>query len=317
MKRGILFCAVVMLICGLAFAGGGSQTGSGASSKPVVGLVMKSLANEYFKTMEEGARAFAVKDGSFELIPVGMNSETDIDTQINAIDNFISRRVSMLVITPADSVGLVASVKKAIDAGITVVNADVKLDTNALKAAGLPEDFLFVGPDNADGAELAGNALGQKLGSGGKVFIIEGNPGADNATQRKNGFLRSVNRYGLNLLASNTAHWETEEANSVMTNLLIRYPDVQGVMCANDSMVLGVVKALEAARRSDVQVVGFDNIAAVQSLIKEGKVLATVDQYGPDQAAMAIQVGMRILKGEKLTGWQKTPVKLITAAELK
>ena len=318
MKKTIITISILLvLIPILAFGRGQSQSGAGASSKPVVGLVMKSLANEYFKTMEEGAVAFAAKDGSFTLIPVGMNSETDIDTQINAIDNFISRQVDLLVITPADSVGLVASVKRAMDARIVVVNADVKLDNAALKAAGLPEDFLFVGPDNADGAELAGNALGEKLGRGGKVFIIEGNPGADNATQRKNGFLRSVDKYGLNLLASNTAHWETEEANSLMTNLLIRYPDVQGVMCANDSMVLGVVRALEAAGRSDVQVVGFDNISAVQDLIKAGKVLATVDQYGQDQAAMAIQVGLRILKGERLSGWQKTPVDLVTAANLR
>ena len=314
MKKVFLLLVVFALIGTAAFARGASSSGS---SKPVVGLVMKSLANEYFKTMEEGATAFAAKEGTFELIAVGMNSETDIDTQINAIENFISRRVNLMVITPADSVGLVPSVKRAMDAGITVVNADVKLDDAALVSAGLPADFLFVGPDNADGAELAGNALGEKLGRGGKVFIIEGNPGADNATQRKNGFLRSVDRYGLDLLASNTAHWETEEANSLMTNLLIRYPDVQGVMCANDSMVLGVVRALEAANRSDVQVVGFDNIAAVQDMIKAGKVLATVDQYGPDQAAMAIQVGLRILKGERLSGWQKTPVKLITAAELR
>jgi len=314
MKKLLVLLMILAIVSTAVFAGGRRAAGS---SKPVVGLVMKSLANEYFKTMEEGAVAFAAKEGTFELISVGMNSETDIDTQINAIDNLITRRVNLMVITPADSVGLVASVQKAVSAGITVVNADVKLDDAALKAAGLPEDFLFVGPDNADGAELAGNALGEKLGNGGKVFIIEGNPGADNATQRKNGFLRSVSKYGLNLLASNTAHWETEEANSVMTNLLVRYPDVQGVMCANDSMVLGVVRALEAANRSDVLVVGFDNIAAVQDLIKAGKVLATVDQYGPDQAAMAIQVGLRILNGEKLSGWQKTPVKLITAAELR
>ena len=315
MKKTLVCAMAAMIAVSGIFAGG--VTDGKAGGKPQVGLVMKSLANEYFKTMEEGAKAYERKNGTFALTSVGMNSETDIDTQINAIDNFISRGVDLLVIAPADSTGLVASVKKAVDAGITVVNIDVKLDVGALKKAGLPEDFLFVGPDNADGAELAGNALGEKLGKGGKVFIIEGNPGADNATQRKNGFLRSVKKYGLNLLASNTAHWETEEANSVMTNLLLRYPDVQGVMCANDSMVLGVVKALDAAGRKDVQVVGFDNIAAVQDSIKQGKVLATVDQFGPDQAAMGIQTGLDILGGKKLSGWQKTPVKLVTKETLK
>jgi len=45
--------------------------------------------------------------------------------------------------------------------------------------------------------------------------------------------------------------------------------------------------------------------------------LATVDQFGPDMAKNAIEVGLRVLNGEKLTGWIKTPVSLVTAAELK
>ncbi len=211
-----------------------------AADKPVVGLVMKSLANEFFKTMEEGARKFAEEDGTFELIPVGMNSETDIDTQLAAIENFITQQVDMIVVAPADSVGMVFPVKKAVDAGITVVNFDVTLNKDALKKAGLPEDFLFVGPDNADGAEMVGDYLGKTLGAGAKVIIIEGNPGADNAQQRKEGFMRSVKKFNLDLLTSRTAHWETEEANTLMTNLLTVHPDVQGIMCANDSMALGV-----------------------------------------------------------------------------
>jgi ribose transport system substrate-binding protein len=288
-----------------------------AADKPVVGLVMKSLANEFFKTMEEGARKFAAEDGTFELIPVGMNSETDIDTQVSAMENFVVKKVDLIVVAPADSVGMVTSVKKAIDAGITVVNFDVTLDKQALKKAGLPEDFLFVGPDNAVGAEMVGDHLGETLGKGAKVIIIEGNPGADNAKQRKEGFMRSVDKFGLKLLDSKTAHWETEEANTLMTNLLTKYPDVQGIMCANDSMALGVEKAIAAAGKTGkIQIVGFDNIGAIQNLIKDGKVLATIDQFGPEMAANAIKVGMKIMNGEKLSGWQKTPVKLITKNDL-
>lgn len=288
-----------------------------AGEKPVVGLVMKSLANEFFKTMEEGARKFAAEDGTFTLIPVGMNSETDIDTQINAVENFISQKVNMIVLAPADSVGLVPSVKKAVDAGILVINFDVTLDKQALVANDLPENFLFVGPDNEEGSELVGDFMAEKLGRGAKVFIIEGNPGADNAKQRKAGFMKTVDEYGLDLLSSTTAHWETEEANTVMTNLLTRYPDVQGVMCANDSMAVGVVRAIEAAGKiGKIDVVGFDNIGACQGLIKEGKMLATVDQFGPEMAANAIKVGFRILGGEKLAGWIKTPVKVVSAKDL-
>jgi ribose transport system substrate-binding protein len=289
-----------------------------AAEKPVVGLVMKSLANEFFKTMEEGARKFAADDGTFELIPVGMNSETDIDTQISAMENFITQKVNLIVLAPADSVGLVPSVKKAVDAGILVVNFDVTLDKQALADSGLPQDFLFVGPDNEEGSYLVGKFLGNKLGKGADVIIIEGNPGADNAKQRKAGFDKSVAECGLNLLASTTAHWETEEANTVMTNLLTRFPDVKGVMCANDSMALGVVRAIEAAGKGgQIEVVGFDNIGACQELIKEGKMLATVDQFGPEMAANAIKVGFRILNGEKIAGWEKTPVEGVAKENVK
>jgi ribose transport system substrate-binding protein len=65
-----------------------------------------------------------------------------------------------------------------------------------------------------------------------------------------------------------------------------------------------------------VQIVGFDNIGAVQELIREGKVLATIDQFGPEMAANAIKVGLGILEGDELSGWQKTPIQLITVEDL-
>jgi ribose transport system substrate-binding protein len=102
-----------------------------------------------------------------------------------------------------------------------------------------------------------------------------------------------------------------------MTNFLTQYHDIQGVMAANDSMALGVVKALDSAGKSGtIKVVGFDNIPAVQPLIKGGKMLATVEQYGAQMAVLGIGYGLRQMAGEKFTGWVKTDIKLITAADL-
>ena len=86
--RGIatcLFSAIIVL--------GGAGTGQAQQTKkPVIGLVMKSLANEFFKDMQEGAVKHAEERGDLTLIPVGMHSETDIDTQVNAVENFITQK---------------------------------------------------------------------------------------------------------------------------------------------------------------------------------------------------------------------------------
>lgn len=286
-------------------------------AKPRVGLVMKSLANEFFKNMTEGAIAHEKKRGDFELKAVGMQSETDFDAQTAAVENFITQKYDVIVIAPADSRAMVAPIAKALKAGITVINFDVALDPAALKKAGL--DLAFVGPDNRAGAKMAGDELAKALGPGAKIVIIEGNPGADNATQRRLGFEDAAKAGKLQVVASQTAHWETEEANAVFTNILTANPDIKGVMVANDSMAVGVVKAIDAAKKTgQIKVVGFDNIPAIKPLIKQGKVLATVDQFGSEMAANAIDYGLKAFKDKKpLTGWVKTPISLVTEKTVK
>ena len=127
------------------------------------------------------------------------------------------------------------------------------------------------------------------------------------------GFEDSVAEHGLNLLDSRTAYWETEEANTVFANMLTANPDIQGVMAANDSMAIGVVQALEAAGRDDILVVGFDNVPAAKALVGEGKLLATIDQFGSEMAANAIDLAIDVVRGgPELEGWVRTPIDLVT-----
>jgi ribose transport system substrate-binding protein len=161
---------------------------------------------------------------------------------------------------------------------------------------------------------MAGDSLGQSLGEGAKVVILEGNPEADNAVQRKLGFDDSVAEYKLDLLDSRTAHWETAEAEELTSNFLTQYPDLQGIMAANDSMALGAIAALDAAGKTgEIQVVGFDNIPGVRQYIKDGAMLSTVEQFGADMAKFGIDFGLRELAGESFCGWVQTPLDLVTA----
>jgi ribose transport system substrate-binding protein len=281
--------------------------------KPKVGLVMKSLANQFFQQMQAGAQAFADENTDlFEFQAVGQKDETDFAAQQEAVENFITQQFDVIVIAPSDSAAMVNPIVEALNAGIKVINIDVALDQEAMAEAGI--DLAFFGPDNRAGAKMAGDALGQKLGEGANVVILEGIPVADNAKQRKLGFDESVAEYGLNLLESRTANWEQEQANQVMTNFLTKYPDIQGVMAANDSMALGVLAALDAAGKTgQIEVVGFDNIPGVRPAIADGSMLATIEQFGANMAVFGIEFGLRELAGDSFCGWQKTPIELVTA----
>ena len=169
--------------------------------KPKVGLVMKSLANEFFQQMQAGAEAYAAENADvFDFEAVGMKDERDFAAQVSAVENYITQQFDVIVIAPADSKAMVEPIARALEAGIKVINIDVALDQQAMADAGL--DLAFFGPDNRAGAKMAGDSLGQALGEGGKVVILEGNPEADNAVQRKLGFDDSVAEYKLDLLES-------------------------------------------------------------------------------------------------------------------
>jgi ribose transport system substrate-binding protein len=284
-----------------------------AEGKPKICLVMKSLANEYFQDMQKGAKAHADQRGDLELEVSGIQNETDVDGQVALIDKCIATQVQAVVLAPADSKALVQSVVKANKAGIKVVNIDVRLDEQALKEAGI--SVPYVGPDNRLGAKESGLELAKLLGAGGKVVILEGNPGADNAAQRKLGFTDAVAEGKLKLVASRTAHWETDEANAVFGNMLTADPTIAGVLASNDSMALGALKVIQE-RKAKVKVASFDNIPAIKSYVKSGVVVATLDQFGGEQAAFGIDYAMKMLDGENVGGWQKTKMKLITSANI-
>jgi ribose transport system substrate-binding protein len=78
-------------------------------------------------------------------------------------------------------------------------------------------------------------------------------------------------------------------------------------------MAIGVVKALENAGRSDIIVVGFDAIPAVLPMIEDGRMLASVDQFGQQMAANAIDLALDVVAGgPELEGWVTTPIELVT-----
>ena len=283
-----------------------------AGGKPKIALVMKSLANEFFSTMAEGAKKHqAAHSDAYDLIVNGIKNETDLSEQVNLVEQMIARRVNAIVIAPADSKALVTVLKRAKDAGILVVNIDNKLDADVLKQAGL--SVPFVGPDNRAGAAKVGEALAAKLNAGDKVAIIEGIPTAFNGQQRRLGFEDAMKKAGMNIVTVQSGDWEMDKANNVAAAILSEHQDLRAILCANDNMALGAVAAIQAAGKSGkVLVVGFDNIGAIHPMLADGRVVATADQHADELAVFGIEAALKILKGEAPPADQTTSVDLVT-----
>ncbi len=301
--------AMLLMVLVLTALGGCKKQ----DDRPKVVLLMKSLANEFFKTMEDGALAHHEQhEAEYSLKVIGMKNETDVAEQIRNVELTIAQGADAIVIAPADSKALVAVCKKAMDAGIIVVNIDNKFDDEVLKDKGVK--IPFVGPDNRKGAKLAGVYLSTRLKSGDKVAIIEGAPNAYNGIQRKMGFDEAMIAGNMDIVSSQTGYWETDKAQPVAAGLINEHPDLKAILCANDSMALGAVTAVkEAGKTGAIQVIGFDNIAAARQLLKDGKILCTVDQHADQLARYGIEYALEMLKTKAQPADKETPVDLVTA----
>ena len=306
-------------LCVLIAAGCGSRESSQSASeekaaaKPRVALIMKSLANEFFLTMEEGARAHhAENPETYDLIAEGIKDELDVNRQIQLVEQMMARQVDAIVIAPADSKALIHVCHRAMNEGIVVVNIDNKFDDDVLAERGVK--IPFVGPNNRKGAYLAGAYLAERLTKDDPVAIIEGVPSAFNGIQRKLGFEDAMKEGGMKIVASQVGDWEMAKANRVASAIVTEQPELKAMLCANDSMALGAVAALRAAGKLDqIKVIGFDNISAAQELLAKGELLATVDQHADQLAVFGIEFALKMLQSGEAPSDQETPVDLITA----
>lgn len=273
---------------------------------------MKSLANEFFSNMAEGAKKHqASHNADYELLVSGIKNETDLAEQVNLVEQMDAQGAKAIVIAPADSKALVPSLKRAQKAGVLVINIDNKLDAEVLKQAGL--SVPFVGPDNREGAKRVGEVLAKKLKSGDEVAIIEGVTTAFNGQQRRAGFEDAMKAAGMNIVASQSGQWEMEKANTVAAGILSAHPNVKALLCANDNMALGAAAAVQSAGKTgQVQIVGFDNITALKPLLEDGRVAATADQHADQLAVFGIEAALKVLKGGASPADQTTAVDVIS-----
>jgi len=284
-----------------------------ASASHSIGLVMKTLTNPFFIEMEKGARR-AEKELRVTLQVKTAAQETSIEQQIQLVEDLIAAKVEAIVIAPADSQRLIPALKKAMDAGIKVVNIDNRLDPEGLKKAGMGE-VPFISVDNEAGGYKAGQFLTDRVSTPTQAAILEGMRSADNARQRMEGAKRALlENKQIKIVASETANWKIDEAYTVTKALFNRNPDIKLLFAANDMMAIGAVKFLQESGKTGVKVAGYDALSEALTEIKAGRMGATIDQQAAEQGYRGIALALRMIKGETVPALTLIDTRLVTAA---
>jgi len=255
-------------------------------------LIVKTRNNPFFDPMIKAAEAEAKALGA-ELETQAPQQETDKERQFAMVQDVTARGAKAILIAPADSKLIVPALKQAADKGVLVINLDNRIDAPTAQSAGLGVGG-YVGADNEEGGRMAGTAMVEALGGKGKVAVLEGIRGVDNAESRKRGFTQAVEGK-LDVVASDSADWDTQKAYSKFQSILAAHPDLNGVFCANDKMALGAIKAIaDAGKKGKITVIGYDNIPDVKPYLKDGQLYATIEQH-PDLMG---KYGVRMAIGE-------------------
>ena len=307
-RTGAIFSASALILCCSAFFFAASVS---AANEQTVALVMKALTNPFFSKMELGAKAYA-NQHNIPLEIFGVDRETDVERQISIVENLIARGYGAIVIAPTDSKQLVPACQKALANGIVVINIDNPFHKATLHEYGVA--IPFVGSDNHAGAAQVGAYVLRRLNGRGRVIVIEGIRGVENADLRKAGFMEAITRDShIELVASQSANWHTDEAFSLAVELLKAHAPVDAIFCANDKMALGVLQALDiSGLAGKTLLAGYDNIEAVRSEMQRGRVHATVEQHPELMGQFGVALAVQALAGEKLPQYLPTPVDLVT-----
>ncbi len=278
-----------------------STVSASAMAKDTMALVVSTLNNPFFVTLKDGAETKAKALGYDLLV---LDSQNDPAKELANVEDLTVRGVKVLLINPTDSDAVGNAIAIANKAKLPVLTLD--------RGANKGTVVSHIASDNIAGGKMAGDFIAKKLGEKAKIIQLEGIAGTSAARDRGAGFKQAADAHGFKMLASQPADFDRTKGLNVMENLLSGHGDVQAVFAQNDEMALGAVRALQAAGKDKVMVVGFDGTDDGVKAVKKGKMAATVAQQ-PDQiGAIGVETAAKVLKGETVPASIPVPLKVVS-----
>jgi ribose transport system substrate-binding protein len=289
--------AALSLLCVACFS-------SSAQEKITVGLAVANLQADFFNQIKQSVDAEAKAKG-VQLIVA--DAKGDAATQVDQIQDLITRKVNALIYIPAGATAAGVPVKAAKAAGIPVI----AVDRNAPDAPG----DTFIATDSVSAARTLGEHICKVTGGKGKVAVIQGQVGTTPEMDRDKGFKEALaNCPGLEVVAMQPSKmWMQDEGFAIAQDMLQRHPDITVFFGRADALALGAAHAVKVANLgTKVWVFGFDGDVAGLKAVKDGVLDATMTQKTQYMGKLALDSALDLIAKKELPKEQLQEAALTT-----
>ena len=259
-------------------------TGGGSN---IIYIITPSHSNVFFKTEAEVAEATAKELGYETKV---MSHDDDPTIQMQQFEAAIADKAAAIICDNAGADATIEAVKLAREANIPTFLIDREINEEGIAISQIVAN-------NYQGAKAVAEVWVEAMGESGKYVELLGKESDTNAGVRSSAFHEVIDQYpDLEMVAQQSANWEQTEAYEKMSTILQSHPDIEGVICGNDTMLNGAVAALEDAGLAGIPVIGVDGSDDARDLIIAGKATATALQQAAEIARMAVRQADDYLK---------------------
>ena len=269
-----------------------------------VGGVVKTMINEYWRSLAKGYRAEA-KPLDVDVVAQGTQNEQDQLGQLALAQNMLTQGFKALMLSPITDSNLQPVLEDARRQHVPVVDVD---------DAVFPDAEHFIGNVQGENGVRAARWFIARYPHGGKVAVIEGLAGSYAAKYRTAGFVDTLKKNGaFTVVASVPGNWDRQKSYEAASTVLDQHPDLVGFYCNNDGMALGVLEAVKGANAlGKVAVIGTDGWSDALKSIKAGELTGTIDSFPEVTGEIAVDVALRLIGNQSLPRVVTTPQALIT-----
>lgn len=275
------------MAAGIALAFG--LCGAPYAQAETIAVFTKSQGSPIFAALRAGA-GVAAKSLGVEVIHYVPSTADNVADQNKLVDDAIKDKPAAIVFDPVDFNKAQGAVDKINAAQIPLFNANERLKGGTIAG--------YVGIDDVALAKDTGRYLIKALKGKGNVVILDGPDGNRTATGRAQGFRDAIKEFAdVRLLAGKPANYARATGKDVTAQLLRAYPQIDGILAANDPMAIGAVDALKAAGRK-AQVVAINASREAMELIKSGDIVGSGDYDTFALGCVALEMAVRSARKE-------------------